>query len=367
MQLVFRHLFYTASGFGTAARELAFAMEDFGVNVKLDVIGPKVGPFSQETALRLQQMENRPDEPDKVLVTIDPHYIGRRTDYRKVISCTMFETTKAPAIYAAGINLENGLIAPNRFNREAFRNAGVTVPIEIAQYGVDADFYSPEGARDRAGESEDTFVFLSVFGWSDRKGPDVLVKAFLDEFDTDEPVVLIIKTHGGGISDFSMDWYHEAAAKSMNPRKPRTRVLSEGMRPEEMAALYRGADCFVLPTRGEGVGLPILESMASAVPVIATGWSSHMEFLGPDSGYLIPYKLVPAHPLWYTDFYQPDMLWADPDGGALQTLMRRAYTLRDEARAKGQHGRLVARHWTWKRSAEQFIGSIERITGRALR
>ena len=39
--------------------------------------------------------------------------------------------------------------------------------------------------------------------------------------------------------------------------------------------LYRDADSFVLPTRGEGWGLPIVEAMAMGLPTIATNFSGH--------------------------------------------------------------------------------------------
>jgi len=39
--------------------------------------------------------------------------------------------------------------------------------------------------------------------------------------------------------------------------------------PDELPALYAGADCFILPSLYEGFGLPILEAMACGTPVIA--------------------------------------------------------------------------------------------------
>lgn len=53
----------------------------------------------------------------------------------------------------------------------------------------------------------------------------------------------------------------------------------------DMATLYRSADCFVISTRGEGWGMPILEAMACGLPAIATNWSSQVDFFNETNGY----------------------------------------------------------------------------------
>jgi glycosyltransferase involved in cell wall biosynthesis len=49
---------------------------------------------------------------------------------------------------------------------------------------------------------------------------------------------------------------------------------------DELAALYRGAECLVFPSRDEGFGLPLLEAMASGVPVVATRAGALPEIAG---------------------------------------------------------------------------------------
>jgi glycosyltransferase involved in cell wall biosynthesis len=56
-------------------------------------------------------------------------------------------------------------------------------------------------------------------------------------------------------------------------------VATAGISRLQMRDVLMGADAFVLPTRGEGWGLPVMEAMAMAMPVIVTNTSGCSQYL----------------------------------------------------------------------------------------
>ena len=90
----------------------------------------------------------------------------------------------------------------------------------------------------------------------------------------------------------------------------------------DMPRLYKRADAFVLPSRGEGWGRPHLEALSMGLPVIATNWSGPTEFLTQDNSYPLPIAqdLVPVQ-----DGPFQGHLWADPSVPDLRRLIRRVY------------------------------------------
>eukprot|EP00959_Pyramimonas_sp_CCMP1952_P109583 2292142-Pyramimonas_sp.AAC.1 len=63
---------------------------------------------------------------------------------------------------------------------------------------------------------------------------------------------------------------------------------------EDLRGYYAAADAFVLPTRGEGWGLPCVEAMAMAKAVITTNFSGATEYLTEDNAYPLPVEKVDA-------------------------------------------------------------------------
>lgn len=73
-------------------------------------------------------------------------------------------------------------------------------------------------------------------------------------------------------------WHTEESFRAIHSSAEKTRIhYLEYVTDEELASLYRQALCFVYPSLYEGYGFPILEAMASGIPIITSNNSSMRE------------------------------------------------------------------------------------------
>ena len=108
----------------------------------------------------------------------------------------------------------------------------------------------------------------------------------------------------------------------------------------DLPALYRHARAFAFPSLYEGFGLPLLEAMASGVPVVTSNVSSLPEVVG-QTGLMV-------------DPYDVEALAAGLDK-ALRDEHWRAFAM--------EAGQKRAQQFTWRRAAEQLLEVYDKALG----
>ncbi|MEA2283573.1 MAG: phosphatidyl-myo-inositol alpha-mannosyltransferase [Solirubrobacteraceae bacterium] len=132
--------------------------------------------------------------------------------------------------------------------------------------GVDAERYRPAPPGERA-------ALRRELGWDDGV-PRVL---FVGRLVAKKGLDAALAATAEGAGAFRL----VVVGPGTPPRAPGANVHVLGaMPPDRVAALYRAADAFLLPSRGEGFPLTAQEAMASGLPVVLADEPAYAEYLG---------------------------------------------------------------------------------------
>ena len=336
------------SGYASSARSIVETLDKRGVYTAYNyVYGPgTVFPVEEPAhsdSYVVNMIRSRKFGKNPVQVVYAQGDVFEKNSGKYKIGYTMLEVDGLPKEWVRQSNLMDEVWVPSEFNKRTFKDSGVNVPIHVVPLGIDPAYFSP---KIKAKKLKDIYTFLSIFEWGERKCPELLLKAFSDEFSASENVVLVCKVNN---NDPSINVEREISL--LNLRKNGGQIVvaqNHIMKRYEMGALYTSADCFVLPTRGEGWGMPILEAMACGLPVIATNWSAQTDFMNNENSLLLNVdKLIPAIAKcpYYSGFN-----WAEPSYEHLRYLMRWVYENQADASTIGNRAAEDALKWTWDNS-----------------
>jgi glycosyltransferase involved in cell wall biosynthesis len=160
------------------------------------------------------------------------------------------------------------------------------------------------------------------------------------------------------------DYTYTLDIAQLPPLTITTDVISE----HRLAQLFRGADAFVMPTRGEGWGLPPLQAMSMALPVITTGWSGTADFATPDATFSLPLEAVEEVPVDSEYGHQAGMKWGTPSRRALVDLLRLVVARPAYAAAVGRRARRRAvEEYDDEVIVEQVLKEVRRIHATVLK
>jgi hypothetical protein len=317
--LVFQGPIFTRSGYGDHCRDLMKSLR------KMDKFDIKIIPLRWGNTPQNQVSDQ--DEFGRWMLERVIGEIGQKPDvFMQVSVANEFEpkghfnigitagveTTIAPKDFIDGSNKMNLIIVPSVFTKQ---NLGGTVyqqkdqatgqivgeiktntPIEVLFEGVDTNVFQAPSSKnndDILENVKEDFCFLTVGHWlkgslgQDRKDIGMVIKTFATVFQylpKEKQPALLIKTSHAGFSIIDRETTRqkiEEVLKSFGDKCPPIYLIHGDLEEKDMASLYHHpkVKAMISFAKGEGYGRPMAEFTLTGKPIIASGWSGHMDFL----------------------------------------------------------------------------------------
>ena len=250
-------------------------------------------------------------------------------------------------------------------------------PIRVLFEGVDTDVYSPKQKHELEKNLyqeldnmiKEDFAYLHVGQWGngafgeDRKNIGVLIKSFLKAFSNiPNPPALVLKTNGANFSILDREITKKRIQEVKDMFKgvdlPNIYLIHGDFTIEEMSTLYNHPKigAFITCTHGEGFGRPMLEASCCDLPVIASKWSGHLDFLTDSESMLIDgfLKEVPKSALWKPIIVEPSK-WFDVNEADVVRKIRTFHKKRKLIQKKATRlGKKNRREFSLKQMAVEF-------------
>lgn len=327
--LVFQGPIFTRSGYGDHCRDLMKSLR------KMDKFDIKIIPLRWGNTPQ-NQVSNQEEFGQWMLERVIGE-IGEKPDvFMQVSVANEFEpkghynigitagveTTIAPKDFIDGSNKMNLIIVPSNFTRQNLggtvyqqkdQNTGqivgeirTTTPIEVLFEGVDTEVFSKGTNKSILDNVKEDFCFLVVGHWlkgslgQDRKDIGMAIKTFATVFQyipKDKQPALLVKTSHAGFSVIDREETRrkiDEVLKTFGDKCPPVYLIHGDLEESDMASLYHHpkVKAMISFTKGEGYGRPMAEFTLTGKPIIASGWSGHMDFLPNEHTVLLQGQLT---------------------------------------------------------------------------
>ncbi len=363
---------WDVSGISQCVRELAIALYDNGIEIGL-VDMPNFCPVKPELdndkILKLKNIQAK-REFINPFVTIHYYPLDRLNSYDDKalanICYNVYETDRVPYFWKLILNNQNinEVWTASEFNLKTFQDSKIDRDkIFVINQGVDLEKYNPSNEKLPDFSNSNNFYFSYISEMKICKGFDVLLKAFFDEFEKDSNAKLIFKcTSSSNKQDIEKI---VQTIKSFKKNSVAEVNLIYGSQSESfMRKLYATPNCFVLPTRGEGWCLPLIQSMASGVPVITTNCSAQTTYCNEKNSLLVDVSKDKIHDIgWLIQVpSQNEHFWWEPNYNSLRQKMRYAFNNKEKMKELGILARRDVEKFSWNNTAMKVITQIRKFS-----
>lgn len=339
--------FLDSSGYSIHTRELFNSLSKVA-DVKLT----SLIPAGAERFLTDKELEciKKPDDLERINIIItNPVFWRIHTTAKRNWVFFVWEGDKVPKSFIKECMNENieYVLVPSQHTKIAIFNTEKTQEqyetlkkkVKVILHGVNlSKFYPKQIEKER-------FTFLMNKGWrhlEDRGGIQYGIKAYLEEFTSQDNVELVIKINPiYGIPNV------QAMIEELKPKDktdfPIIRINADNLLYDKLVDLYNKCDVFVSPTRAESYNLPCIEAMACGKPVITTNFGGQTDFCNSENGWIIGGEMTEVK--WEIQY--EGVQWLTPDIIELRKAMRNFYDDKEEVKRKGKCALETAKQNTW--------------------
>lgn len=249
-----------------------------------------------------------------------------------------WELSHIPEAWAAALQVFDAHLSGSKFLHEILDRYVRPAPVVHALHPLQLS-HIPEPARSRFGIPSDATAFLTTLDAAaepTRKNPIAAIDAFLQGAVGRPDALLIVRVNTSITATRSavLEEVHQRAQSDARIR------LIEGSLPYAVVMqLMVSCDVLMSMHRSEGLGLPLLESMALGRPVIGTAWSGNLDFMNADNSFLVDYELTRVNALRWS-YRLPSVRrhgrWAEPSVWSAAAAVRAVLDRPEERHRKGQ-------------------------------
>lgn len=342
--VILRAPLLSCSGYGTHSRQVYRWLKSKNVNVVTQVVpwgitSWMINPDSSNGLIG-QIMKDSKDFKGHADLSIQvqlPNEWNTGLAKRNVGISAYVETDQCNPQWISKTNMMDMVVVPSEHVKQCILN---TSPVKTPVHVIPESFYDEilNDNEDINLNLETSFNFLMLGQLTgnnphnDRKNTFNTLKWICEEFKGDKNVGVIIKTNSGRNTKIDRN-VTEKILKSVikevrQGEYPRVYLLHGNMSSSEVSSLYKhkNVNALVSLTRGEGYGLPLLEAAASDLPVIATNWSGHLDFLNHGKFIKVGYSLQQIHSSRIDgQVFLKNMKWAEPVESDAKARLRKFY------------------------------------------
>lgn len=221
--------------------------------------------------------------------------IGNRPPNIKYVGIMPIEADPLVLDWAMVLLRMNKALIISEFGTEEARK--LHIDAEHLPIGIDTNSWrfptveEKVSIRKSMGIGLDEFIVLTVADNQERKNLWAAFDIF-SEFNKEIPnskYILVTR-------EFSpVGWKLRTMAQDMGFAS-NLMLFERGMEFKKLWSLYAMSDCFMLTSKAEGLGLPLLEAMAVGLPCIATNCCGMKELLSDGRGFLVDWEYKHVDP-----------------------------------------------------------------------